>query len=99
MSDKMVAYVVLFNGHYYGVYSDRENAERVQGEVMEVKLPISWHNTYLQFARLIAEIEAAGGFCDEMLSRLEESMDLDRRDIDEVIEAAVETFDKAKDKL
>jgi len=55
-----------------------------------------WLNDKLQFARLLSEIQAAGGFTDELLSDLLESMDLKVADIFEILERADKVFENSK---
>ena len=55
-----------------------------------------WNNDEIQFARLISELQAAGAFTKEVVSDLEDSMDLDADDIFEIVERADETFEDAK---
>ena len=51
-----------------------------------------WKNDEVQFARLIAEIEAAGGFTAKLIADLSDSMDLDATGICEIIDRAQESF-------
>lgn len=55
-----------------------------------------WENPLLQFARLIAEIEAAGGFTEALYQDLQTSMDLPADRIDELIDRAQEIFEENK---
>jgi hypothetical protein len=56
-----------------------------------------WDNNELQFARLIAEIEAAGGFTKRLVQDLCTSMDLEKNQITELIDRAQSHWDGAKD--
>jgi hypothetical protein len=56
-----------------------------------------WANNELQFARLIAEIEAAGGFTEQLVQDLCTSMDLEKNQITELIDRAQSHWDEAKD--
>lgn len=58
----------------------------------------NWNNNAIQFARLIAELEAAGGFPNSIMNALCESMDLDMGQISEIIDRAQGTWDAIKDK-
>jgi len=53
-----------------------------------------WKDNDIQFPRLIAEIEAAGGFTEELLKDLKASMDLETADILHVVDRAQSTFDE-----
>lgn len=55
-----------------------------------------WANNELQFARLIAEIEAAGGFTEQLVQDLCTSMDLEKDRIVELIDRAQGHWDEAK---
>lgn len=56
-----------------------------------------WANNELQFARLIAEIEAAGGFTATLMDDLCKSMDLSNIEISELVGRAQKHWDDAKD--
>jgi len=56
-----------------------------------------WANNELQFARLIAEIEAAGGFTEQLVQDLCASMDLKKDQVTELIDRAQSHWDEAKD--
>jgi hypothetical protein len=56
----------------------------------------SWARNYIQFPRLIAEIEAAGGFTDKLMQDLQTSMDLTEEDIFELIGRAQTIWDNIK---
>jgi hypothetical protein len=58
----------------------------------------NWNKDSVQFPRLLAEINAAG-LTDEQYDTLEESMDLDRAQIDELFDRAEGVFEKEKDGL
>lgn len=56
-----------------------------------------WKNNRLQFARLIAELEAAGAFIKKGLMKdLQDSMDLTTEEICEIVERASNEWDEAK---
>ena len=55
-----------------------------------------WDNDRIQFARLIAEIEANGGFTKSLLSDLCVSMDLNHDDVCQIIDRAQTFWDKTK---
>lgn len=56
----------------------------------------AWEDDNVQFPRLIAELEAAGAFTDEVVDMLCDSMDLARSSIDELIERADDAWERAK---
>ena len=66
---------------------------------MDKSKELPWYDDKLQFARLIAEIEAAGGFTSELLENLSESMELSLFDIGSLIGRAQGVFDLAKERL
>ncbi len=55
-----------------------------------------WENNELQFARLIAEIEANGGFSEQLVQDLCSSMDLEKDQIFSLVDRAQDFWDKAK---
>lgn len=55
-----------------------------------------WYNDLLQFSRLISEVEAAGGFTEELYQELQTSMDLEAGHIDELIDRAQENWEAYK---
>lgn len=58
-----------------------------------------WFDNSIQFPRLIAELEAAGAFTDEVYRELSESMDLPDDRISELVDRAQVEWQKAKAKL
>lgn len=73
---------------------------------MEMSIKVSkdqdknWKNDEIQFARLIAELEAAGAFCRKnIMEDLCESMNLTKEQILEIVERASNRFDEIKGKL
>ena len=56
-----------------------------------------WKNNKIQFARLIAELEAAGAFTGEICAELCQEMDLTMDDLDELVDRAQLEWDKAKE--
>jgi hypothetical protein len=92
----MPAYAVIYKGKLYGVYDDIDNAERLEGKVVEITLPHSWHNCLLQMARIISELEAVGAFTPEIVNILKDSMDLEISDINEIVESAHCLYDEIK---
>lgn len=58
-----------------------------------------WKNDKVQFARLIAEAEAAGAFTPKVLKDMADSMDLYRDEVRTVIGRAQDYFDEVKAKL
>ena len=59
-----------------------------------------WYEDSVQFPRLIAELEYAGVFTDvKILNKLQESMDLEQKDILSLVNRACNEFDKVKSKL
>ncbi len=55
-----------------------------------------WDDNSIQFPRLIAEIEAAGGFTEQLVQDLCASMDLEKEDVFELIERAQYKWDDIK---
>ena len=92
----MPAFAVIYKDKLYGVYDDIDNAERLEGEVVEITLPHSWHNCLLQMARIISELEAAGAFTPEIMNSLKDSMDLDISEINHIVESAQYLYDEIK---
>ena len=58
---------------------------------------VKWKNDKLQFARLIAEIEAAGGFTESLIQALCTSMDLEKDQVTELIDRGQEFWDEQKE--
>ena len=58
-----------------------------------------WKNNKIQFARFIAEAEYFGCFNKSKLRYMAESMDLQVKDLHEIINRACDEFDKIKQKL
>lgn len=58
----------------------------------------TWGDDLIQFPRLIAELEAAGGFTPEVMEDLCNSMDLYPFNVAELINRAQDTWDKIKEK-
>ena len=56
-----------------------------------------WSNNPVQFARLIAEIEAAGGFTKSLMHDLCESMDLTIPEISNIVDRAQADWDRIKE--
>jgi hypothetical protein len=56
----------------------------------------NWKNDAIQFPRLIAEIEAAGGLGGEVLDDVAESMGLTTEQVMEVVDRAQKTWDALK---
>jgi len=65
-------------------------------------MPQLWDNDLLQFARLIAETEALGGWCYDsagipLCHELEEAMDLSSDEINQLVDRAQKVWDEAKE--
>jgi len=58
-----------------------------------------WDDNELQFGRLIAEIEAAGGFTEALVQDLQVSMDLTEADIIGLLDRAQQAWDTTKERL
>ena len=58
-----------------------------------------WDNDEIQFARLIAEAEAAGAFSYNVLEDMAESMDLSSTEVATLIDRAQSKFDKVKNQM
>lgn len=66
----------------------------------EVKMSKNlWDNDEIQFARLIAEAEAAGAFSYNVLEDMAESMDLSSTEVATLIDRAQSKFDKVKNQM
>lgn len=57
-----------------------------------------WEDNSIQFPRLIAEMEMAGAFTDDVIAQLRESMDLETDEIMELVSRACDEFDGIKEK-
>lgn len=76
---------------------------------MKVKKPIKptkqtkpkskWEDNSIQFPRLIAEIEMAGGFNKEIINDLCNSMDLTEDEVFSIVDRACAEWDKIKEKI
>lgn len=55
-----------------------------------------WNNNLVQFARLLCEIEQAGGITDSVMQTLQTEMDLHEADICTLLERAQTVWDNAK---
>lgn len=55
-----------------------------------------WENDLLQFARLISEIEAAGGFNNSLLKTLCQEMDLNLNDLGSLVDRAQAVWEDCK---
>ena len=58
---------------------------------------VNWENNYIQFPRLISELDIAGAFTPQVTTDLCDSMSLNKEEICELIGRATETFDKIKE--
>ena len=58
----------------------------------------NWKNNAIQFPRLIAELDSAGGFTEEVSEYLCESMDVTMDELDDIVSRAQEEWDKIKEK-
>lgn len=58
-----------------------------------------WRCNEVQFARLLCELEAAGAFTRSVVETLEESMDLNKRDIFEILTRADDVFEDIKKQM
>jgi hypothetical protein len=56
----------------------------------------NWDNNLIQFARLIAEAEIAGGFTEQLVQDLCIAMDLEKDDIWNLLDRAQKQWDDAK---
>ena len=55
-----------------------------------------WNNNLVQFARLLCEIEQAGGITDSVMETLQTEMDLQEFEIVELLDRAQGVWDNAK---
>ena len=62
---------------------------------MSCKSGPCWKNDYVQFSRMLSEIRACG-LTDSQYQDLKLSMDLDRTDIDKIMERAETEWEKIK---
>jgi len=69
-----------------------------QWVMMNDPLDPSWENNYVQFARLLCEINANVDISKHDLSDLCDSMDLDVKEINELFDRAHIVFENAKEK-
>lgn len=100
----------------FGPFDSLEDAEAYAGEFKEswyisgIELPQSWvggsnnevvwHNNYIQFARLIEEVNAAGGFRDQkVMNAVMRSMDTGPLEIIEIINRASNAWELIKEGL
>lgn len=58
-----------------------------------------WNNNLIQFARFIEEAQAAGAFTENVIKDMATSMDLEIKDVHEIMERARVAFEKQKAKL
>jgi len=58
-----------------------------------------WNDDLVQFARLLAELDAAGAFNLDVMMELSESMDLNTDEIGEIQERAELVWQKAKESI
>ena len=58
----------------------------------------NWENNAIQYPRLIAEVQAAGGFSPSVIRTLRESMDLEHEEVLELVDRAVAEWDRIKGK-
>jgi hypothetical protein len=65
---------------------------------IKMKKPL-WEVSSIQFPRLIAELEAAGAFTDEVYKDLCESMDLTVDEVVELVDRAQNEWDRIKQNL
>lgn len=57
---------------------------------------VNWENNNIQFPRMLAELRA-NGLTSEQYEFLNESMDLDREQVDEILERAEVVWQEIKD--
>lgn len=58
----------------------------------------NWYNDAIQFPRFIEEAQAAGAFTPKVLKQMGESMDLDKGQLEEIMERAQVQWDEIKRK-
>lgn len=59
-----------------------------------------WNKDNIQFPRLIAELDNIDVFCNmEVMEQLSNNMDLSKKDILDLVDRAINNFDKIKEKL
>lgn len=55
-----------------------------------------WDNNEIQFPRLIAEMQMAGAFSEDVIMELCESMDLEPEEVQELVNRACDAWDEIK---
>jgi len=68
----------------------------VDGGKRKNNMGTKWNNDSLQFPRFIAEAEAAGAFKPSIIRNMAESMDLQEKDVVELIDRAQAKWDYFK---
>lgn len=58
-----------------------------------------WENDFVQFARMLSEINSTVDLPPEDWKKLEESMDLEIGDIDNIFDRAMEVFERSKERI
>jgi hypothetical protein len=88
-----------------GPFTDLDAAEKVALDCTffcSVEPPstpnVNWENNGIQFARLIAEIEATGQMHGALVSELCDSMDLTSDEVYEIVGRAQKVWDKTKER-
>ena len=56
----------------------------------------TWNDNNIQFARLISEIESAGGFTNKLIKDLCINMDLEQAELISLIDRGQSTWDRIK---
>ncbi len=77
---------------------DLNNLNREHDDKLK-KQKTLWQDNYIQFARLISELDVVGAFTKDVLKKLEDEMSLDKENIFELIDRAKYQFDKTKENL
>lgn len=81
-----------------GAVSEHEEVQSADAFVWDNNIDTTrWDNDYIQFARLLAEIVAAGGLNNTLIDYLKLEMGLYRGEIDEIFERAQGTWDRIKE--
>ena len=59
----------------------------------------NWANNAIQFPRFIEEAQAAGAFTPEVLDAMALSMDLDRKQVEELMDRAATLWEDVKERM
>jgi len=92
-------WVSLECADFYSATDDNHLPLDGQWVMINDPLEPSWENNYVQFARLLAEINGCVEIDDQDWKALQDSMDLDGEQISELFDRALQVFEDAKKKI